>query len=92
MTYTLELPEIVQRVLEAKARRRGVALDALVREVLQREAASEAPEYMREVGAGFMAMLDQARPIIADGTLKPITSESVNAAIDASRDREYSTT
>lgn len=41
MTHTLELPESVERVLESRARRRGVALNAYLREVLQREAASE---------------------------------------------------
>ena len=41
MTHTLELPENVERVLVAKARQRGVALDAYMREVLQRDAQNE---------------------------------------------------
>ena len=38
MTYTIELDASEERVLEAAARRRGVALDAYLREVLKREA------------------------------------------------------
>lgn len=38
MTHTLELPENVERILVAKARQRGVALEAYMREVLQRDA------------------------------------------------------
>lgn len=41
MTYTLELPESVERVLEAAARKRGVAVDALLLDLAAREAASE---------------------------------------------------
>ena len=38
MTYTIELDAREERVLEAKARRRGVPLDAFLRDVLKREA------------------------------------------------------
>ena len=41
MTHTLELPENIERVLEATARRRGVALDALLLDLAAREAASQ---------------------------------------------------
>lgn len=41
MTHTLELPENVERVLEKKARRRGVGLEVLLLELATREAASE---------------------------------------------------
>lgn len=41
MTHTLELPESVERVLEATARRRGVALDALLLDLAAREAQSQ---------------------------------------------------
>ena len=41
MTYTLELPENIERVLGAAARKRGVALDALLLDLAAREAASE---------------------------------------------------
>ncbi len=41
MTHTLELPESVERVLEAKARRRGVALDVYLLDLAAQDAASE---------------------------------------------------
>ncbi len=56
MTHTLDLPENVERVLEATARRRGVALGALLLDLVAREAASEesAEEARREaVRAGY---------------------------------------
>lgn len=41
MTHTLELPESVERVLERRARHRGVALEVLLVELAQREAQTE---------------------------------------------------
>lgn len=41
MTHTLELPENIERVLEATARRRGGGLDVLLLDLVAREAASE---------------------------------------------------
>jgi hypothetical protein len=41
MTHTLDLPENVERVLEAKARRRGVPLETLLLDLAAQDAASE---------------------------------------------------
>ncbi len=41
MTHTLELPESVERVLERKARRRGVGLDAPLLDLAAQDAANE---------------------------------------------------
>ncbi len=41
MTHTLDLPENVERVLERRARRRGVPLETLLLDLAAREAATE---------------------------------------------------
>lgn len=41
MTYKLDLPESVERVLERRARRRGVALNAYLLDLAVQDAASE---------------------------------------------------
>lgn len=87
MTYTIELNESEERVLEDAARRRDVALDVYLRDAVREKAMHDAPEFLRDAGAGFLAMLDHAQPIIAAGTLRPLTSETINSAVDTVRDR-----
>ncbi len=41
MTHTLDLPENVERVLECRARRRGVPLETLLLDLAAREAATK---------------------------------------------------
>ena len=105
MTLTIEIEPETQRAIEGKAARLGVPVERYAAGVLRRDVENSEPRLLDTLprdkrGAAFMALLDKARPIIAAGTLKPMTCESVNAAIDASRDasdhatgdREYSTT
>lgn len=101
MTLTIEIEPETQRAIEGKAARLGVPVERYAAGVLRRDVENSEPRVNNRVpdkrGAAFMALLDKARPIVAAGTLRPLTSEFVNSAIDASRedatrDREYSTT
>jgi hypothetical protein len=88
MTLTIEIAPETQRAIEGKARRLGVPVERYAAGVLRRDVENEEPRVLNKQGAAFLALLDKARPIVAAGTLRPLTSESVNAAIDTTRDRE----
>lgn len=88
MTLTIEIAPETQRAIEGKARRLGVPVERYAAGVLRRDVENDEPRATTKQGAAFLALLDKARPIIAAGTLRPITSESVNAAIDAARDSD----
>jgi len=90
MTLTIEIEPETQRVIEGKAARLGVPVERYAAGVLRRDAESNEPRVLDKSlsdkrGAAFLALLEKARPIVAAGTLRPLTSESVNSAIDAVR-------
>ena len=85
MTLTIEIEPETQRALEGKARRLGVPVERYAAGVLRRDVENEEPRAKVKQGATFLDLLDKARPIVAAGTLRPLTSESVNSAIDAVR-------
>lgn len=85
MTLTIEIEPETQRAIEGKAARLGVPVERYAAGVLRRDAESNEPRVLDKRGAAFLALLDKARPIVAAGTLRPLTSESVNSAIDAVR-------
>jgi hypothetical protein len=88
MTLTIEIEPETQRAIEGKAARLGVPVERYAAGVLRRDVENDEPRAKEKQGAAFLALLNKARPIVAAGTLRPLTSESVNAAIDAARDRE----
>lgn len=91
MTYTIELNESEERVLEDAARRRGVALDVYLREVLKRDAQREAradgdirePQTIinarLEAMAKLQALVAGTREGLPSIPLEELTSESLYA-------------
>ena len=90
MTLTIEIEPETQRAIEGKAARLGVPVERYAAGVLRRDVESNEPRATSKKGTAFLTLLDKARPVIAAGVLRPLTSETINSAIDAARDRESS--
>ncbi len=88
MTLIIEIEPETQRAMEGKAARLGVPVERYAAGVLRRDVENNEPRVLDKRGAAFLALLDKARPVIAAGVLQPLTSESINNAIDATH--EYS--
>lgn len=89
MTLTIEIEPATQRALEGKAARLGVPVERYAAGVLRRDTQNnDAKRTATKQGAAFLSLLEKARPIIAAGTLRTVTSGDITRAIDAARDRE----
>lgn len=79
MTHTLELPEHVERVLEAKARRRGVGLDAYLLDLAAQDAQNETQS---DAASDARRAARRALEVLAAGTragMPPIPDEALTS-------------
>jgi hypothetical protein len=78
MTLQIEVAPEVESALAAKAARLGVPVERYAAGVLRADVETNG-------SGGFMAMLADSAPRIADGTLRPLTSNDISGAIADAR-------
>lgn len=86
MTYVLEFPPAIEQAIQEKAARRGVEVDAFLREVVEREVETPAPDRVLE-------LIEEQRAYIAENPLQgwihsvERLHSDVDSAVDAGRQK-----